>query len=644
MEGIIWEPTKDFLENSNVAKFMKKHGITSYKELVKRSQDEIEWFWDAVVKELGLEWFKPYERVLDTSQGIMWAKWFVGGKINLAYNCVDRHAKSWRRNKIALIWEGEDGKVCRLTYRDLLLEVNKLGNALRSIGVRRGDRVGIFMPMLPEAVIASFAVPKIGGIYVPIFSGFGADAVASRLRDASAKVLITADGFLRRGKRIDLKRVADEAVEMAGCVERVIVVRRLGGEIKMNPQRDIFLDELEKSASIHLEPEITDAEEPFFIGYTSGTTGKPKGVVHVHGGFLVKIAEEVAFQVDMREEDILFWFTEMGWIMGPWETVGGCALGGTVFLYEGAPDYPSPDRLWKMIERHGISILGISPTLIRALMKYGDEPVMKHDLSSLRVLGSTGEPWNPEPYMWFFEKVGKKRCPIINLSGGTEVGACFLSPHPVAPLKPCTLQGPALGMAVDIFDEKGRPLAEGVGELVALKPWPGMTRGIWGDPERYLETYWSRWKDVWVHGDWASRDKDGFWFLHGRSDDTIKIAGKRIGPAEVESALTHAEEVVESAAIGIPDEIKGEAIVCFVVLKPGVSPDEKLKEKLKSVVEERMGKTARPKDIFFVKDLPKTRNAKVMRRLIRNKFLGNPVGDTSTLENPEAVEAIPTMK
>jgi len=641
---IIWTPDKDFLENSNVARFMRKHGISSYRELVKKSQEDIEWFWSEVEKWFNFHWMKPYEKVLDTSKGIMWAKWFAGGKINLTENCVDRHVKSWRRNKLALIWEGEDGDICRLTYRDLYREVNRLANSLKSIGVKRGDRVGIFMPMLPEAVIASFAVPKIGGLYVPIFSGFGPDAVASRLKDAGAKVLITCDGFLRRGKKIELKKIADEACEIAGCVENVLVKRRLGIDVKMKEGRDLFLDEIMMSSSEKLECEETDSEEPFFIGYTSGTTGKPKGVVHVHGGFLVKITEEVAFQVDMREEDILFWFTEMGWIMGPWETVGGCALGGTVFLYEGAPDWPSPDRLWKIIERHGISILGISPTLIRALMKYGEEPVLKHDLSSLRVLGSTGEPWNPEPYMWFFEKVGKRRCPIINLSGGTEVGACFLSPHPVATLKPCTLQGPALGMAIDVFDENGKPLRKGVGELVALKPWPGMTRGIWNDPERYIETYWSRWKDVWVHGDWASIDEDGFWFLHGRSDDTIKIAGKRIGPAEIESSLTSDPSVLESAAIGVPDEIKGEAIVCFVVLKPDVQPDEAIKERLTSLIENKLGKTARPKEIIFVKDLPKTRNAKVMRRLIRNKYLGKPIGDTSTLENSEAIDAIPTIK
>lgn len=643
--SIIWKPTKEIIENSNVYRFMKKHRIKTYKQLIKRSQDDIEWFWDAVVKDLDIKWFKPYRRVLDTSKGIQWAKWFVGGRTNIAYNCVDRHGESVRRNKLACIWESEDGRVEKLTYYELLVESIKVSKALKDLGIKRGDAVGIFMPMTPETIIAFFACIRIGAIIIPLFSGYGPEAVSTRLNDCKAKLLFTRNSFQRKGNKIDMLAVAKQAVDVCPSVERVIVAQHQGTEVNLPSDKFILWSDLLMGVKKqYLEPESMDSEDPFMIVYTSGTTGKPKGSVHVHGGFLVKIAEEVAYQTDLHDNDILFWFTDIGWIMGPWEIVGGLTLGGTIFLYDGAPDFPEPDRLWSMIENHGITILGISPTAIRALMRHGDEWVKKHDLSSLRILGSTGEPWNPEPYMWYFKNVGGGRCPIINISGGTEVGACFLSPLPIQPLKPCTLGGPALGMDIDVFDENGKPLRGKVGELVCKKPWPGMTRGLWKAPERYIETYWSRWKDVWVHGDWASIDKNGNWFLHGRSDDTIKVAGKRVGPAEVESALVDHQAVSESAAIGVPDELKGEAIVCFVVLKPGFSPEEKLKEELKALVAEKLGKSLMPKDIKFVRELPKTRNAKIMRRLIRAKFLGKDVGDTSSLENPQALEEIGRVK
>jgi acetyl-CoA synthetase len=373
------------------------------------------------------------------------------------------------------------------------------------------------------------------------------------------------------------------------------------------------------------------------IAYTSGTTGRPKGSVHVHGGFLVKIAAEVAYQTDYQKGETLFWFTDPGWIMGPWEIIGTLALGGTVFLYDGAPNHPGPDRLWDMVERHRINILGVSPTLVRALAPLGDEHVTKHDRSSLRVLGSTGEPWNTEPYLWFSRVVGEDRCPIINFSGGTEVGACFLSPTPVVPLKACSLGGPALGMAVDVFGPDGTPLRGGVGELVCTKPWPGMTRGIWGDPDRYIETYWSRWPDVWVHGDWASIDEEGEWFLHGRSDDTLNVAGKRIGPAEVESVLVDHPLVIEAAVIGVPDDVKGEAIWCYCVLKPGASVDA---GGISDHVVRALGGPFRPGAVMFVSELPKTRNAKVLRRAVRAAALGEDAGDLSSLENPSALEEI----
>jgi acetyl-CoA synthetase len=620
---------------------MRAHGIETYDELVRRSQDDIEWFWDAVVKDLDIEFFTPYERVLDTSKGIPWATWFVGGEINLAHVTCDRWAER-TPDAVAIISEGEDGEVRKVAYRELREMADRLANGLASLGVDIGDAVGIFMPMAPETVAATLACAKLGAIYLPIFSGYAADAVATRLRDANAKALITADGFYRRGGTVNMKEVADEAADASPTVQKVVVWERLGrDDLPWHAARDVRWDELTGSAEPYFETRRLDAEHPLMIAYTSGTTGRPKGSVHVHGGFTVKIAEEVAYQADVRPGDILFWVSDLGWIMGPWEITGAGAVGATVFLYEGAPNHPQPDRLWDMIERHRITALGISPTLIRALIPQGDEWVERHDLSSLRILGSTGEPWNPEPYLWFLEKVGGGRCPIINISGGTEVGACFLSPLPITELKPCTLRGPALGMAIEVWGPDGTPVPPGeVGELVCTKPWPAMTRGVWGDPERYLETYWSRWPDVWVHGDWASIDEDGFWFLHGRSDDTMNIAGKRLGPAEVESALADHPMVAESAAVGVPHELKGEAVWCFVVTKPGATLGDELAEELRAEVVRHLGKAYKPDRVIFVDELPRTRSAKILRRAIRATALGEDPGDLSSLEDPGSVDAI----
>jgi acetyl-CoA synthetase len=620
---------------------MRAHDIGSYEELVKRSQDDVEWFWEAVVRDLGIEFYRPYRQVLDTSEGVQWAKWFVGGSINLAHNCVDRWAERVP-DKLAVAWEGEDGPARRVTYRELREMADRAAGALRELGVGPGDTVGIFMPMAPETVAATLACAKLGAVYLPIFSGYAADAVATRLQDAEAKVLITADGTTRRGKLVPMKETADEAVSASPTVRHVLVWPRLGrSDLPWNDGRDHRWEDVLGRQEPSLENERLDSEHPLFIAYTSGTTGRPKGSVHVHGGLLVKMAAEVAYQTDLHQDETLFWVTDLGWIMGPWEIIGAGALGATVFLFDGAPNHPAPDRIWDMVERHRITTLGISPTLIRSLIPAGEDMVERHDLSSLRVLGSTGEPWNPDPYLWFMNVVGGGRCPIINISGGTEVGACFLSPLPITELKPCTLRGPALGMDVDIWDAEGRPAAPGeVGELVCKKPWPGMTRGIWKDPDRYLATYWSRWPGVWVHGDWASRDEDGFWFLHGRSDDTMKVAGKRVGPAEVESALAHHAAVAESAAVGIPDEIKGEAIWCFVVVKPGQEHVEELSAELATAVAGHLGKAFKPSRVVLVDELPKTRSAKIVRRALRALVMDRDPGDLSSLENPGSLDAI----
>ena len=638
VSDIVWSPTPEYVERANVTRFMRGHGIDTYEDLVRRSIEDTEWFWDAVVRDLDIEFLEPYQQVRDLSRGVEWATWFGGGRVNLASQCVDRWAARTPEAP-AVVWEGEGGDTRTWTYAELRRQTDRLARALRRLGVGANDAVAIFMPMMPETVAAVMACSKIGAIWVPIFSGFGADAVAVRLEDANVKVVLTADAFLRKGRAVPMSEVARLARVRATMVEATVVLAH-AGEGATADEHD-WVELVSGESAEPLEAERLDPEHPLFIGYTSGTTGKPKGVLHVHGGFLVKIAAEVAYQVDVRPGDVLHWVTDLGWIMGPWEIVGALALGSTVLLYDGAPTHPGPDRLWALVERHGITTLGVSPTLIRALIPAGTDRIRRHDLSSLRILASTGEPWNPDAYLWLHEEVGASRLPIINLSGGTEVGACFLSPLPICDLKPCTLRGPALGMDIDIVDATGATVGPGeVGELVCRQPWPSMTRGIWGDPDRYLDTYWRRFPGIWVHGDWATRDEDGFWFLHGRSDDTLSVAGKRLGPAEVESALASHPSVAESAAIGVPHTLKGETIWCFVVLKPGLEADRTLATTLRNVVAEHLGRSFLPSKVVFVPELPKTRSAKIVRRVIRAAALGEDPGDLSSLEDPGSLDGI----
>jgi acetyl-CoA synthetase len=639
MSDFFWTPTSEYIDNANATRLMRAHGIADYQELVGRSQQDPEWFWDAVVKDLGLEFTTPYTRVLDDSSGPAWPKWFVGGRVNLTHNCIDRHLPEGAAAP-AIVWEGEDGEVRTLNYSELAEGVARCANALRSLDVAQGDVVAVFMPMIPENIIAAYAIARIGAIYLPIFSGFGAPAISTRLNDSGAKVLVTADAFYRRGAKVPMKQIADEAVVGSPSVQRVIVYRRFVDDPTPMGERDLDWADAVGGAAAECPARDLDPETPVLIAYTSGTTGPPKGSVHVHGGLLVKVAAEAAYQTDVKQDDLLYWVTDMGWIMGPWEMVGAHANGAAVFLYEGAPNYPDAARLWQMCERHGVSVLGISPTLVRALMPAGEQIIRGIDLSRLRILGSTGEPWNPEPYRWLAELIGGGRCPIINISGGTEVGACFLGQAPVLPTKSCSLGTPALGMAIDVYDSEGRPVREQVGELVCTRPWPAQTRGFWNNQERYMATYWSRWPDVWVHGDWASIDADGYWFLHGRSDDTLNIAGKRIGPAEFESAAVDHPAVVECAAIGVPHEVKGESVWCFCILVPEIRPNEDLAAEIKSFIGNELGKAFTPGEIKFVEELPKTRSAKILRRAIRAKVLHEDPGDLSSLENPGALEAI----
>jgi acetyl-CoA synthetase len=639
MAEVVWRPGPEVIERANVTRFMRRHGLRSYRELIRRSQEDPGWFWPAAVDDLGLELESPWEDVFDDSRGPEWTTWFTGARLNVAWNCVHRHARD-RPGAAAAVFHSEDGSRRSLTFSELSSAVTRLAEALQRLGVGPGDRVSLYLPMSPEAAIASHACAHLGAVQVPIFSGFAAPAVAERLAQSGAKAVVCADATLRRGREIALKRTLDEALLAVPEVEHVVVWRRLGVDCPMTTGRDVFWDEAVADTPGTLPPAWVDAEHPYLIAYTSGTTGKPKGAVHVHGGFLVKIASEVAYEVDGRAGDTILFATDMGWIMGPWTVVGAGALGLTIVFAEGAPDYP-PDRLWRLCEAERVAILGLSPTLVRALIPHGEAGVRSRDLSSLRAFVTTGEPWNPGPYRWLVREVGRDRVPIINISGGTEVGAGFVCCAPVEPIKTCSVGFPMPGMAIDVVGPDGETLPAGeVGELVCRRPWPGMTRGFWGEPERYLDAYWRRFPGMWVHGDWASVDEDGFWFLHGRSDDTLNLGGKRIGPAELESAAVAHPAVQEAAAVGVPHEVKGEAAWLFCVLAPGAEAGDGVADEVAAAVAVELGKAFRPDRVVFVSSLPKTRSAKIVRRAVRAAAMGADPGDLSSVENPEALEAI----
>jgi acetyl-CoA synthetase len=634
----IWSPSPEQVEEANLTRLARRLGLEGYADLHRSSIEEPDRFWPALIEDLGLEFSEPWEQVVDTSRGNEWATWFTGGKLNLAWNCVHRWAAGEFAEEDAAIWQSEDGQRTALTWRELSEEVFRLAEGLASIGIGPGDAVGIYLPMSPQVAIAAHACAHLGAVQVPIFSGFAGPAIAARLADAKAKALITADGSLRRGEVVQMKRTADEALQSAPTVTHTVVWRRLGLEdLPMTIGRDRFWDELTENTSGGLAPKQVDSEHPYLLAYTSGTTGKPKGALHVQAGFLVSIAREVAYQTNVKPGDRIHFATDMGWIMGPWTVVGGGACGATIVYAEGAPDFPA-NRIWKLVESERVTMLGVSPTLVRALIPKG-EPAA--DMSTLKAICTTGEPWNRDPYRWLFEQVGGGTTPIVNCSGGTEVGACFLTTCVIEPVKEVALGFPALGQDMDVFGPDGRPAPTGeVGELVCKRPWPGMTRGIWGDDERYLDAYWRRFPGVWTHGDWASVDEDGYWFLHGRSDDTLNIAGKRIGPAELESAAVGHAAVAEAAAIGVPHDVKGEVAWIFCVLKPGHEGTTDCAAEVSRAVTDELGKAFRPDRIVFVSALPKTRSAKIVRRAVRARVLGSEPGDLSALENPEALEEI----
>jgi acetyl-CoA synthetase len=643
-----WHPSQDYLRNTNVSRLMRKLGAATADELRARSVADIAAFWDAVTADLGIEFREPYRQVLDLTGGIEYPEWFPGGRLNIADAALGRWARQ-APDAPAVVHEAEDAAVRTLTYAQLSDQVARVRGGLRRRGIGKGDAVAIYLPMTPEAVVATYAVASIGAVAVPLFSGFAATAIASRIRDAGARAVIAADGTVRRGKTVRMLPQVREAVAACPGVELTVVVENLGeardpgrdGE----PRRD---GELPWRALLEADPdpdvEATGASDILLLAYTSGTTGKPKGAVHTHAGFLVKTASEAAYGFDVKPGSVFCWITDMGWIMGPLSIIGTHANGGTLLLYEGSPDVPDSGRLWRLAERHGVSMLGVSPTLIRAVRAAAPgRPAA--DLSAVRVIGSTGEPWDPESYDWLAAGVLGGRVPVINFSGGTEVGGSFLCPYPVEDIRSCSLGGPALGMDVDVVDDAGQSLRGSVGELVCRQPWPAMTRGIWGDDERYREAYWSTFPGLWRHGDYALANEDG-WFILGRSDDVMNVAGKRVAPAEIESVIAADPAVVESAVVGIPDAAKGEAVWAFYVPRrredgeDGADDAEAVSARLRQRVAEEVGKPFAPSRVIRVSQLPKTRSAKILRRAVRAAVLGSDPGDLSGAENPEAVEQI----
>jgi acetyl-CoA synthetase len=635
-----WTPTAEQAGASRLRHFVDSLGAGDLDGVARLAHDDPQRFWAAMADDIGIEWTRRFDTAMDTSEGLPWTHFWRGGKLNLARNAVTRWARR-TPGRIAVVWEGDDGSTREWSYADLERETAYAAATLQRLGIGAGDSVGLCLPMIPETAALFLACAWLGAIVVPLFSGYGAGAIVSRLLDCDAKVLVIVDGFRRRGSAVHMKTVADEAADQLPSLQHVLVVPRLGDDsVSMRPGRDVRYEPMPQSFNFSPPIADTDADSPFMIIYTSGTTGRPKGTVHVHGGFPVKATQDMAHCFDIGEHDRLLWFTDIGWMMGPWAICGALTIGATLVLFDGVPDHPGPDRLWSVVERHRVTVLGIAPTVIRALMRTGDAPVAAHDLSSLRVLGSTGEPWNTDPWLWYQQKVGGGRLPVINYSGGTEISGGILAGNMLTPLQPCAFAGPCPGMDADVVDEHGRSVRGVVGELVIRAPWPGMTQGFWHDRERYLDTYWSRWPDVWVHGDWVEVDADGLWYIRGRSDDTIKVAGKRLGPAEVESALVAHKAVAEAAAIGVPDPLKGEALVVFVVLKPGVTDSPELRTALARRVADDLGKALAPHAVEIVSELPKTRNAKVLRRVVRSVYLGTDLGDLTSLENHTAIEAI----
>jgi acetyl-CoA synthetase len=629
-----FEPPSEFRLTANIAS----------SDIYDKAELDPEKFWAEQAREL--EWIKPWKKVLEWKPPHV--QWFTGGKLNISVNCVDRHVRGARRNKAALIWEGEPGDRRTLTYWDLYREVSKFGNVLRKLGVRKGDRVAIYLPLIPEAAISMLACARIGAIHSVVFGGFSPESLSDRINDAKAKVLITADGGYRRGNVIPLKRNSDKALETTPSIEHVVVIQRRAGDeafAEMREGRDHWWHSLMNDAPLECEPETMDAEDVLYILYTSGTTGKPKGIVHTTGGYLTGVATTTRMVFDLKEDDVFWCTADIGWVTGhSYLVYGPLANGATCVMYEGAPDWPERDRFWSICERHGVTILYTAPTAIRAFMKWGDEYPAKHDLSRLRLLGSVGEPINPEAWMWYREHIGGNRCPIVDTWWQTETGAIVISPLPgITETKPGSATKALPGYSADLLDSAGKPIEVGGGLLALTKPWPAMLRTIWGDDERYVQTYFTKWPgrpDLYFPGDGAKRDTDGYFWILGRVDDVLNVAGHRIGTMEVESALVEHPAVAEAAVVGKSHELKGQAIAAFVTLRDKSKQSPGLRDELKEFVAKKIGALARPDDILFSADLPKTRSGKIMRRLLRDIAEGRALGDVTTLADPNVVASL----
>ncbi len=634
IETRIFPPSAEFSANAHIKSF------DEYEKLYAEAAENPVTFWEKQAE--SLDWFQKWD------VGLEWnaphAKWFVGGKLNISYNCLDRHLKTWRKNKAAIIWEGEPGEIRTLTYLQLYRQVCKFANVMKKLGVTKGDRVALYMPLIPELSIAMLACARIGATHTVIFGGFSADAIRDRVNDCECKLIVTTDGGYRRGSEIKLKPIVDEAVEQTPCVNHVVVFKRTGSEQKMKIGRDHWWHELMQIADDECEAEQLDSEHPHFILYTSGTTGKPKGILHTTGGYLTQAAYTAKMVFDLKDEDVYWCTADIGWITGHTYVVyGPLANGATVFMYEGAPNFPEPDRFWRLIDRHKVTIFYTAPTAIRAFIKWGEQYPLKHDLSSLRLLGTVGEPINPEAWMWYHAIIGKGNCPIVDTWWQTETGAIMISPLPGAtPTVPGTATRPIPGILIDVVTKAGKPVADNEGGYLVIKhPFPSMLRTIWGDDERYKQTYWSEIPGMYFAGDGARRDERGYFWIMGRVDDVINVSGHRLGTAEIESALVSHEFVAEAAVVGRPDDIKGQAIAAFVTLESGRIGDDNLKTELRNHVAKEIGSLAKPDDIRFTDTLPKTRSGKIMRRLLREIASGNAIaGDVTTLEDLSVLEKL----
>ncbi len=622
-----FEPPPEFSERAHIK------SLAEYERIYKESVEEPEKFWGRVAREL--YWFKPWDKVLEWNAP--WAKWFVGGQINLSYNCLDRHVQTWRKNKAALVWEGEPGEVRTFTYQQLHREVQKFANVLKSLGVKKGDRVAIYMGMTPELPIAMLACARIGAPHTVIFGGFSSNALVDRIHDSQAVVVVTQDGTYRRGAEVPLYPVVEEALKSCPSVKHVVVYKRTGSQTNLHPARDHWWHELMEAAADECAAEPLDAEHPLYILYTSGTTGKPKGVVHTTGGYSVGVYISTRWVFDLRDEDTYWCTADIGWVTGhSYIVYGPLQVGATSVMYEGAPNFPEPDRFWRIIDRHQVNVFYTAPTAIRTFIKWGEQWPRKHQLNSLRLLGTVGEPINPEAWMWYRDVIGHDRCPIIDTWWQTETGMMMITPIPGAiPAKPGSATRPFFGVVPDIVTMDGHPVPEGSGGFLVLKrPWPAMLRTIYGDPDRYVRQYWSQIPGVYFTGDGARRDKDGYYWIMGRVDDVINVSGHRLSTMEVESALVAHEKVAEAAVVGRPDDLKGQAIAAFVTLEHGYEPSPQLKEELRQWVAKEIGALAKPDDIRFTDVLPKTRSGKIMRRLLRELAgSGEVKGDVTTLED-----------